>query len=182
MYLPNQGPFPCHLSSVSYEITIFVLQFETEPDQNLPCNSHETLHTSFPKYVTKFEATFTSAGGELSAPSDSNVRIIVPKGAIPAGTNQPVFFGVLSDEIPLLRDIPAEPDKTLISPVVECGPHDINLSNPVEIIVPHCLCLSKAKRKWITVYRCGNFAAEFEGDGSLFVLLYGSLFLIKHEM
>ena len=158
------------------------MQIETEADQNSPCSSHESLNTSFPKYVTKLEATFTSAGGELSAPLDSNVRIIVPKGTIPAGTNQPVFFGVFLDEIPLLRDIPEEPDKTLISPVVECGPHDINLSNPVEIIVPHCLCLSKAKKKWITVYRCGNFAAEFEGDGSLFVLLYGSLFLIKDEM
>lgn len=139
-------------------------QIEREADQDSPCCSNETPHTSIPKYVTKSEAVFTSAGGELNAPFDSNVRIIIPKGAIPAGANQPVFFGVFLDEIPLLRDIPEEPNTTLISPVVECGPHDIKLSNPVEIVVPHCLCLSKAKKKWIKVYRCGNFVAGCEGE------------------
>lgn len=154
---------------------------EPEAHQESPCSSNETLHTSCPQYVRKLEATFTSAGGELTAPLDSNVRIIIPKGAIPAGENQPVFFGVFLDEIPLLRDIPEEPNKTLISPVVECGPHDINLSNPVEVIVPHCLCLSKAKRKSITVYRCGNFAAGCEGEVKLFVLPWVPLFLFTDE-
>ena len=152
-------------------------QIEPEADKDSPCCSKETLRTSYPKYLTKLEAKFTSDGGELSAPVDggelsapvdSNVRIIVPKGAIPAGTNQSVFFGVFLDEIPLLQDIPKEPDNTLISPVVERGPHDINLPNPVEIIVPHCLCLSKAKKKWIKVYRCGNFVAGYGGEEDFF--------------
>ena len=106
------------------------------------------------------EATFTNTGGKLSAPFQSDIRIIVPSGAIPAGISQNIFFGVFSEETILLRDIPGTPDKTLISPVVECGPHDIQLSKPVEIIVPHCLCLSGAKMEWITVYRCGNFPAK----------------------
>ena len=177
----NSKAKPLASVACSYGITILFSQIETGADQDSPHCSSETLHTSFPKYVSKLEATFTSAGGELSKSSDSNVRIIVPKGAIPAGANQPVFFGVFLDEMPLLRDIPEEPNKTLISPVIECGPHDINLSIPVEIIVPHCLCLNKAKRKWITVYRCGNFASEFKGDDSLFVLHCGPLFLIKDE-
>jgi len=113
---------------------------------------------------------------------DSNVRIIVPKGAIPAGVNQPIFFGVFFDETPLLQHIPEVSDKTLISPVVECGPHDINLKKPVEIIVPHCLCLSDAKKEWISVYRCGNFSAEIEGNGSLSVLHLVCLSSITHEM
>ena len=97
---------------------------------------------------------------------ESDVRIIVPGGAIPAGINQSIFFGVFLDETTLLQDIPDAPDKTIISPVIECGPHDIHLLQPVEIIVPHCLDLSKAKKEWITVYRCGQFSAE--GNGSRF--------------
>ena len=115
---------------------------------------------SFPKYITKVEATFTNTGGELSAPLESDIRIIVPSDAIPAGISQDIFFGVFSEETILLRDVPEAPDKTLISPLVECGPHDIHLSKPVEIIVPHCLCLSDAKMEWITVYRCGHFPAQ----------------------
>ena len=126
--------------------------------------SSETLHrhlpSSFPKYITEVKATFTNTGGKLSAPFQSDIRIIVPSGAIPAGISQNIFFGVFSEDTILLRDIPGTPDKTLISPVVECGPHDIHLSKPVEIIVPHCLCLSDAKMEWITVHRCRNFLAQ----------------------
>ena len=121
------------------------------------------------------EATFTNTGGELSAPLESDIRIIVPSGAIPTGTKQNIFFGVFSDETMLLRDIPDAPDETLISPVVECGPHDIHLSKPVEIIVPHCLCLSDAKKEWITVYRCGHFIVQ----GTWF--LYTLMLLLGHH-
>ena len=145
----------------------FIFQIANRADQYSPSCSNETqqnhLPTSFPRYTKKVEGKFTSTGGELSASMDSNIRIIIPKGAIPVGKNQPIFFGVFLDETPLLRDIPGAPDETLISPVVECGPHDIHLSKSVEIIVPHCLCLSEAKKEWITVYRCGNFSAELEG-------------------
>ena len=128
-----------------------------------PNYSDETLNnhlpTSFPKYITRLEHTFTSTGGELCAPLESDIRIIVPSGAIPAGINQSVFFGVF-DETTLLRDIPEAPDCTLISPVLECGPHKIHLLKPVEIIIPHCLDLKEAKREWITVYRGGEFFAQ----------------------
>ena len=119
---------------------------------------HDQLPSSFPKQITKVEATFSNAGGELSAPLESDIRIIVPSGAIPSGSNQNIFFSVFSEETILLRDIPETPDNTLISPVVECGPHDIHLSKAVEIIVPHCLC--DAKMECITVYRCGVFLSQ----------------------
>ena len=155
--------------------TILFSQIENEADQDSPTCSNETLSnhvpTSFPNYITNIEATFTNAGGELCTPLNSDVRIIVPSGAIPAGVNQPVFFRVFSDETTLLRDIPKAPKETLVSPVVECGPHDIYLSKSVEIIVPHCLCLSEAKKEWITVYRCGKFSAGVEGSDSMFVFL-----------
>ena len=52
---------------------------------------------------------------------------------------------------------------TLISPVIECGPHDIEFLKPVKIIVPHCLDLSKAKKEWVTVYRCERFHGHGHG-------------------
>ena len=149
-------------------VTILFSQIENETDQDSPNCSNETLSNhvpiSFPSYITNIEATFTNTGGELCAPLNSDVRIIVPSGAVPAEINQPVFFKVFSDETTLLRDIPEAPKRTLISPVVECGPHDIHLSKPVEIIVPHCLCLSEAKKESITVYRCGRFSVGVEGS------------------
>ena len=175
------------MPKVTYGFFILFSQIENEADQDSRDYGNETPHhhlpKSSPKYITKREDTFTSAGGELSAraPLHSNVRIIVPKGAIPAGVKQPVFFGVFFDETPLLQDILEASDKTLISPVVECGPHDINLQKPVEIIVPHCLCLSEAKKEWIIVYRCGNFSTEIEGNGNLLFWHWVCPSLIKHE-
>ena len=96
---------------------------------------------------------FNSSGGELSAALDSDVKICIGKGAIPTEDSQEVFYRVFYDTTKLLQDIPVEPDETLISPVIECGPHDIRLSKPLEIIIPHCLYMGKAKKKWITVYR-----------------------------
>ena len=96
---------------------------------------------------------FNSSGGELSAALDSDVKICIGNGAIPTEVSQEVFYRVFDDTTKLLQDIPVEPDETLISPVIECGPHDIRLSKPLEIIIPHCLYMGKAKKKWITVYR-----------------------------
>ena len=96
---------------------------------------------------------FDSSGGELSATHDSDVKICIANGAIPIGVSQEVFYRVVYDTTELLEDIPVGPDETLISPVIECGPHDIRLLKPSEIIIPHCLYMGKAKKEWITVYR-----------------------------
>ena len=95
---------------------------------------------------------FNSSGGELSA-LYSDVKICIGNGTIPTEVSQEVFYRVFYDTTKLLQDIPVEPDETLISPVIECGPHDIRLSKPLEIIIPHCLHMGKAQKKWITVYR-----------------------------
>ena len=50
------------------------------------------------------------------------------------------------------------PEGTLISPVVECGPHNVTLLKPVEIIVPHDLCLDEFRKDSIRVYRCEPFS------------------------
>ena len=134
-------------SQVSQKITVLFSQTEKEVIALDASNcSSETLHrhlpSSFPKYITKI-------CGELSAPLESDIRTIVPSGAIPTGKDQDVVFGVLSEEKILLRDIPETPGKVLISPVAERGPHDIHLSKLVEIIVSHCRCLSDAKKDYI---------------------------------
>lgn len=75
-----------------------------------------------------------------------------------------MFFGVVYDETMLLRDIPETPENTLISPVIQCGPENINLSKPVEIVLPHCLYVDEVKKGCISVYRCEQFSDEGKGD------------------
>ena len=106
-----------------------------------------------PGYITEAEATFDSSGGKLFAP-DSDVFITVGSGAVQEGTKQRFFFRVPKDDSTLLQDIPDMPEGTLISPVVECGPHNVTLLKPVEITVPHDLCLDEVRKDSIRVYRC----------------------------
>ena len=96
---------------------------------------------------------FNDSGGELSSALDSDVKICITKGAIPTRVSYEIFYRVVYDTTELLRNIPVGPDETLISPVIECGPHDIRLLKPLKIIIPHCLYMGKAEKEWITVYR-----------------------------
>ena len=135
------------------------------------CSDHalqNQLPRSFPKYISRAEDTFSSAGGELCTALDSDVRIIVDGDTIPFGIQQRIFFGVIYNEAEFLRDVPETSNRTLISPVIECEPHDIELLKPVTIIVPHCLDLGKAKKEWVTVYRCELFP---DHENGLFVII-----------
>lgn len=114
---------------------------------------------SNPIFITQAEAEFSSTGGTLSA-RDSNVSINVDSGAIPDGVSQPIFFGVINDDTLFLRDPPETSDRTLISPIIQCRPEDINLSKPVEIVLPHCLCMDEVKKSSVSVYRCEQFPGE----------------------
>ncbi|XP_027046981.1 uncharacterized protein LOC113674694 [Pocillopora damicornis] len=105
-----------------------------------------------PGYITEAEATFDSSGGQLIAP-DSDVVITVGSGAVQEGIKRRFFFRVLKDDSTLLQDIPDVPEGTLISPVIECGPHGVTLLKPVEISVPHDLCLDEVRKDLIRVYR-----------------------------
>lgn len=108
----------------------------------------------------------------MSAP-DSNIIINVDSGTVPEGVNQRFFYRVVYDETTLLRDIPETPDRTLIAPVIHCGPENINLLKPVEIIVPHCLYLDEVKKESVSVYRCGNYAV----DGNLLFVASTGFFI-----
>ncbi|RMX43554.1 hypothetical protein pdam_00010838, partial [Pocillopora damicornis] len=103
------------------------------------------IDTRSPGYITEAEATFDSSGGQLFA-TDSDVVITVRSGAVQEGTKQRFFFRVPKDDSTLLQDIPDMPEGTLISPVIECGPHSVTLLKPVEITVPHDLCLDEVRK------------------------------------
>ena len=122
---------------------------------------------SYPQYLTRAEATFDSSGGRLTA-EDSNVTINVESGAVPNGVSQQFYFGVVYDDTLLLRDIPETPERSLISPVIKCGPDDIDLLKPVEIILPHCLYMDEVKKTWVSVYRCRQFSEK----GAFFPSVY----------
>ena len=122
---------------------------------------------SYPQYLTRAEATFDSSGGRLTA-EDSNVTINVESGAVPNGVSQQFYFGVVYDDALLLRDIPETPERSLISPVIKCGPDDIDLLKPVEIILPHCLYMDEVKKTWVSVYRCRQFSEK----GAFFPSVY----------
>lgn len=117
-------------------------------DTKIISNNSAALHL---KYITQVEGLFSSTGGLLSTAPHSDVQIIIGNGAIAEGNPQRLFFNVICDETAPLQDILE--GNTLISPVIECGPHNINLLKPVEIILPHCLYLKETKKKWISVYR-----------------------------
>ena len=117
-------------------------------DTKITSKNSAALHL---KYTTQVEGLFSSTGGVLSTAPHSDVQIIIGNGAIAEGNPQRLFFNVICDETAPLQDILE--GNTLISPVIECGPHDINLLKPVEIILPHCLYLKETKKKWISVYR-----------------------------
>lgn len=114
---------------------------------------------SYPEFITSVEDIFDSNGGTLSHP-DSNVSINIDSGAIPDGVSQRICFQVVYDERLLLRDIPQTPGNTLICPVIQCGPGNISLLKPVEIVLPHCLYLDETKKESIIVYKCERFSDQ----------------------
>ncbi|XP_068673824.1 uncharacterized protein [Montipora foliosa] len=114
------------------------------------------IASSVSQFVTHAEGIFNSNGGILTHP-DSNVSIKIEHGTFPDGHPQPIFFNVIYDDTYVIRDIPETDERTLISPVIHCGPDDINPNKAIEIVVPHCLYVDEVKKGCITVYRCGEF-------------------------
>ena len=88
------------------------------------------------------------------------MTINVESGAVHNGVSQQFYFGVVYDDTLLLRDIPETSQRSLISPVIKCGPDDIDLLKPVEIILPHCLYMDEVKKSWVSVFRCRHFSEK----------------------
>ena len=110
-------------------------------------------------FVTSAHGNFDSTGGTLSHPN-SDICINIEAGTFPNGKQQPIFFHVIYNDTYVIRDIPETNERTLISPVIKCGPDDINPQKAMEIVVPHCLYVDEVKKGSIAVYRCEQFTNE----------------------
>ncbi|XP_044169721.1 LOW QUALITY PROTEIN: uncharacterized protein LOC114950019 [Acropora millepora] len=123
------------------------------PDVQCICLGSELL------FVTSAHGSFDNTGGTLTHP-DSDVCINIEPGTFPDGNQQPIFFHVIYNDTYVIRDIPETKETTLISPVIKCGPDDINPQKAMEIVVPHCLYVDEVKKGSIAVYRCEQFTNE----------------------
>uniref|UniRef100_UPI00398F2C09 tight junction protein ZO-1 isoform X4 n=1 Tax=Pristiophorus japonicus TaxID=55135 RepID=UPI00398F2C09 len=86
--------------------------------------------------VATARGIFDSNGGVLSS-VETGVSIIIPKGAIPEGVEQEIYFKVCRDNS-ILPPLDKEKGETLLSPLVMCGPHGLKFQKPVELRLPHC--------------------------------------------
>ncbi|CAH1251528.1 TJP1 [Branchiostoma lanceolatum] len=100
---------------------------ELEPDEN-----HTVIATA--------RGMFDSNGGVLSN-AETGVSIIIPKGAIPEGTKQEIYFKVCRDNN-ILPPLDKDKGETLLSPLVMCGPHGLKFLQPVELRLPHCASMT----------------------------------------
>ncbi|XP_048376598.1 tight junction protein ZO-1 isoform X4 [Stegostoma tigrinum] len=90
--------------------------------------------------VATARGIFDSNGGVLSS-VETGVSIIIPKGAIPEGVEQEIYFKVCRDNS-ILPPLDKEKGETLLSPLVMCGPHGLKFLKPVELRLPHCAAMT----------------------------------------
>lgn len=87
---------------------------------------------------------------------ETGVSIVIPRGAIPPGIQQEIYFKVkvlpafgadfylqvcreLHEGVPPLDE---ERGERLLSPMVMCGPHGLRFNHPVELRLPHCASMT----------------------------------------
>ncbi|XP_056002922.1 tight junction protein ZO-1-like isoform X20 [Ostrea edulis] len=86
--------------------------------------------------VATARGVFDHQGGVLQSP-ETGVSIVIPKGAIPDGVKQEIYFKVCKDNN-ILPPLDKDKGETLLSPLVMCGPHGLKFLLPVELRLPHC--------------------------------------------
>jgi len=86
--------------------------------------------------VATARGVFDSNGGILES-KETGVSIVIPKGAIPEGISQEIYFKVCQDNS-ILPPLDKDKGETLLSPLVMCGPHGLKFLQPVELRLPHC--------------------------------------------
>ncbi|GAB0090724.1 tight junction protein ZO-1 [Sergentomyia squamirostris] len=89
---------------------------------------------------TTTRGVFDADGGTLVDPQ-WNVSLEIPKGAIPPGVRQEIYFTVTD---PMLSEcvggppLDMEHGETMLSPLVMCGPQGLEFLVPVTLNIPHC--------------------------------------------
>lgn len=90
-------------------------------------------HKNFPKSNTVRQLV-TSAGAYLKL-NNANVALSIPELAVGKNQKHSIFLSVLHEDS--IRSCIPEVCSH-ISPIVHCGPTDININKPVVLRVPHC--------------------------------------------
>ncbi|CAI9739570.1 junction ZO-1-like isoform X4 [Octopus vulgaris] len=114
-----------------------------QSDGNLKHNKLETDHEKLEKnmdgkhtILATAKGVFGYDGGILES-KVTGVSIFIPKGALPEGADQEIYFNVCQDNS-ILPPLDKEKGETLLSPLVMCGPHGLKFNQPVELRLPHC--------------------------------------------
>lgn len=90
-------------------------------------------HKNFPKSNTARQ--LVTSGGAYLKLTNANVALSIPELAVGKNQKHSIFLSVLNEDS-IGACIPAI--STHISPIVHCGPIDININKPVVLRVPHC--------------------------------------------
>ncbi|XP_063697215.1 uncharacterized protein LOC134828156 isoform X3 [Culicoides brevitarsis] len=93
-----------------------------------------------PREPMTTKGVFDSEGGKLE---DHlwNVTLVIPKGAIPPGVKQEVYFTVTDPRMANQVGGPPldmENGEAMLSPLVMCGPQGLEFQVPVILSIPHC--------------------------------------------
>uniref|UniRef100_A0A336KSV6 Netrin receptor UNC5 n=2 Tax=Culicoides sonorensis TaxID=179676 RepID=A0A336KSV6_CULSO len=93
-----------------------------------------------PREPMTTKGIFDSEGGKLE---DNlwNVSLVIPKGAIPPGIKQEVYFTVSDPRMANQVGGPPldmENGEAMLSPLVMCGPQGLEFQVPVILSIPHC--------------------------------------------
>lgn len=98
-----------------------------ESDQHQPLEHTVVAHVS---------GVIGAEGGNLTSP-ETGVSIHIPKGALPANSQQEIYFKVCRDTR-MAPPLDTEKGETLLSPLVMCGPQGLKFEKAVELRLPHC--------------------------------------------
>jgi tight junction protein 1 len=91
--------------------------------------------------VATARGTFDHSGGVLSS-VETGVSIVIPRGAIPVGIQQEIYFKVCRELHDAVPPLDRERGERLLSPMVMCGPHGLRFTHPVELRLPHCASMT----------------------------------------
>lgn len=128
---PDQGPYDSGVET------------RDEPRKNglPPVQSPPSDEDDETEVVATARGTFDVSGGVLSS-VETGVSIVIPRGAIPPGVQQEIYFKVCRDLQDAVPPLDTDRGERLLSPMVMCGPHGLRFNHPVELRLPHCASMT----------------------------------------
>uniref|UniRef100_A0A915PNM0 Tight junction protein ZO-1 n=1 Tax=Setaria digitata TaxID=48799 RepID=A0A915PNM0_9BILA len=113
----------------------------TSPDSNATVIEHAT-------------GLIDVRGGRLSCPK-TGVSLIIPEGAISEGVQQEIYVKVCrANDVGNRPPLDESRGESLMSPLVMCGPQDLQFNVPVELRLPHSV--SNSSENWSLALKSGT--------------------------